>query len=183
METFTLRWSADRSLYFVEPSRGRNARGFWLGVEKKEFPVPPDAIKNPYSGAFAFDGYWRQWFSMRGFIVQQGDPQSKVPASAALVRDYLMPAHMVTLEEARQVIETNQIEAEAAVKEAEAVLETIEKEKLQSSKTGDGSSTTGAPASESESAPSAPDQTEDSEAAAGFSSGGRPSKRDRRRGN
>lgn len=37
METYTLRWSGDRSLYFVEPSRGRNVRGFWLGAEKKIF--------------------------------------------------------------------------------------------------------------------------------------------------
>jgi flagellar biosynthesis GTPase FlhF len=126
MEKFTLRWSKARDMYFVEPSRGRNVRGFWLFAEKHEFPVPPEIIKNPYSGAMAFDGYWRQWFSMRGFIVQQSDPQSGVPANAELVRDYLMPAHLVTLEEAVQVAETNRIEAEAAAKEAQETAQRAE---------------------------------------------------------
>jgi hypothetical protein len=124
METFTLRWSADRSLYFVEPSRGRNVRGFWLGAEKKDFPVPPEMIRNPYSGAMAFEGYWRQWFSMRGFIVQQGDPQTKVPARSELVSDYLADAHMVTGEEADRAYETARIEAAAAAREADRAYET-----------------------------------------------------------
>ncbi len=96
METYTLRWSADRSLYFVEPARGRNARGFWLGCEKEDYPIPPEIIKNPYSGAFAFDGYWRRWFSMRGFIVRQALPQIDVPGEAELVRDYFAAKNLVT---------------------------------------------------------------------------------------
>jgi hypothetical protein len=186
METFTLRWSADRSLYFVEPSRGRNVRGFWLGAEKRDFPVPPEMIRNPYSGAMAFDGYWRQWFSMRGFIVQQSDPQLKVPGNAGLVRDYLADAHLVTLEEAHQVAETNRIEAEAAARargDGGAV-------------SGAGSDVAGKQERDAAAMAAVHDaeealalvekssrQTEDPEAAAGFSSGGRPNRRDRRRGN
>jgi hypothetical protein len=118
MGTYTLRWSADRSLYFVEPARGRNARGFWLGCDKNDYPVPPEIIRNPYSGAFAFDGYWRRWFSMRGFIVRQGLPEIDVPGQAELVRDYICAEYLVTPEEAKLVIETNRIEAEAAEKAA-----------------------------------------------------------------
>ena len=118
MMTYTIRWSADRSIYFVEPDRGRNARGFWLGCDKNDYPVPPSIIRNPYSGAFAFDGYWRRWFSMRGFIVRQGEPQFKVPFDAELVRDYQKADHLVTPEEAALVWETNRIEAEAAAKRA-----------------------------------------------------------------
>jgi hypothetical protein len=213
METYTLRWSADRSLYFVEPSRGRNVRGFGLGVEKKEFPVPPEIIKNPYSGAFAFRGYWRQWFSMRGFIVQQSDPQLHVPAGAELVSDYMNQfSHLVTLEEAQQIIETNRIEAAAAakqaqqeaaaqeaaetaareeaaereaagwaaVREAEAALDLVEKSSgahLINREAAEEPNPRPLPAREGE------QEKNDPEAAAGFSSGGRPHKRDRRRGN
>ena len=105
-------------MYFVEPGRGRNVRGFYLSAEKHDFPVPPEKIRNPYSGAFAFDGYWRFWMSMRGFPpMNQSAPQFDVPASAELVRDYLADAHLVTLEEAEQVVETNRIEAAAAAAE------------------------------------------------------------------
>lgn len=104
MATYTIRWSADRSIYFVEPAAGRNARGFWLSVEKLD-AVSPALIKNPYSGAFAFDGgddgaasYFRRWFSMRGFIVRQGLPQTGVAAASELVRDYLSADKLVTHE-------------------------------------------------------------------------------------
>lgn len=142
-------------------------------------------IRNPYSGAFAFPGYYRRWFSMRGFIVQQSDPQLKVPASAELVRDYLWASNPITLDTldaenalAASAAETAAREAAereaagwAAVREAEAALDRIEKESgahLSQEKTEPETAATSEPA---------PDT------ASPVATGGRPNKRDHRRGN
>ena len=60
-ETYTIRWSQDRSLYFLEPKRGESVRGFWLAKKRGTYPVTPAMIKNPNSGVVAFDGYYRTW--------------------------------------------------------------------------------------------------------------------------
>jgi hypothetical protein len=178
MKTFTLRVSEDRSIYFIEPGQGKNARGFWLGVEKFEYPVPVEAIKNPYSGAIPFDGYWRRWFSMRGFIVRQGAPQSGVPASAELVRDYFAEVYPVTLEEAQANAWFEQYAARVAEQAARraAVLEKTEAPERAVNTEKSATVERAAKTEETE-------RTErtDPEGAAGFSSGGRPPKHDDRK--
>jgi len=104
-ETYTIRWSQDRSLYFLEPKRGGSVRGFWLSKKRGTYPVTPAMIKNPNSGVVAFDGYYRTWCSMRlfGSLIRQGEPQENVTADHVLVRDYLAAdtpaARIVTLED------------------------------------------------------------------------------------
>lgn len=83
-EKVVLRKSKDGTLFFI----GAEPRGFWLGSDQLA-PHLADArmLAGAYSGLFSYGGYLRRWFSMRGFVITQGDPE-EVAADDPRVVDY-----------------------------------------------------------------------------------------------
>ena len=83
-EKVILRKSKDGSLFFIDGE----PRGFWLASEQLA-PRMADQrmLAGAYSGLFYYGGYLRRWFSMRGFVITQGDPE-EVGADDPRVADY-----------------------------------------------------------------------------------------------
>lgn len=130
-EKFRLRKSKDGKLYQVLRADG-TTRPHFLSLDKLKLPVPVEAIRYGASarrgvahrsGAFVFDGYWRQFVSIGDVdIARAGDASEEdVIESDERVRDFFALAVPVRVEDAaRALAASRRDKAEAAEASAPA---------------------------------------------------------------